>query len=405
MTFISYAQNYEDVILARAFPGKTNGFYVDVGACFPDIGSVTKHFYDLGWQGVNVEPHPDAFRLLEAYREKDINLNIAIAEHDGEIKLYYGNSVGETTALGIDDDKSFMVPALSLKSLFEKYVHNDVDFLKIDVEGYEYEVLRSGNWKKFRPKIIICEVTHPWSNELRPEAKKINALLSKNNYSLTYFDGLNWYFVALEASDLMEVINLQPNVLDNFVSSVQFTLSTQLASAQVEQERIHQHLDEVRIDREQIRQQLDGVRADRERIRQQLDEVWADRERILASRFWRITAPLRAIIRRARAWRDRLINLKSRIFSLSALKFKELIKAIVRRLVQLLTKLLRFVAPGFYTRLSTNERLRRVYARFSRTNTLVSVTSFPQNSKLEVDFGHDLQRAVQEWRLGERIDD
>ena len=60
---ISYAQNFEDVMLARAFGDRRDGFYIDVGACFPDVASVTRHFYDLGWNGVNVEPMAEPTHL------------------------------------------------------------------------------------------------------------------------------------------------------------------------------------------------------------------------------------------------------------------------------------------------------------------------------------------------------
>lgn len=58
MSFISYAQNYEDVMLWRALKHIANGFYIDVGAAWPDKHSVTKAFYDRGWRGINIEPNP-----------------------------------------------------------------------------------------------------------------------------------------------------------------------------------------------------------------------------------------------------------------------------------------------------------------------------------------------------------
>ena len=57
MRFVSYAQNFEDVMLWRALKHISNGFYIDVGAWSPDIDSVTRIFYEHGWRGVNVEPN------------------------------------------------------------------------------------------------------------------------------------------------------------------------------------------------------------------------------------------------------------------------------------------------------------------------------------------------------------
>src|SRR6476659_9728686 len=75
---ISYAQNGEDVVLARAFGSRDIGFYVDVGASHPVADSVTKHFYDRGWRGINVEPVSASFQELLSERPQDRNLNIAI---------------------------------------------------------------------------------------------------------------------------------------------------------------------------------------------------------------------------------------------------------------------------------------------------------------------------------------
>ena len=75
---ISYAQNFEDVMLWRALKNVKNGFYVDVGAGRPELDSVTKHFYEQGWHGINIEPHSEDFLLLAAARPRDVNLNIAI---------------------------------------------------------------------------------------------------------------------------------------------------------------------------------------------------------------------------------------------------------------------------------------------------------------------------------------
>ena len=80
---ISYAQNLEDVILNRLFQNKPSGFYIDIGAHDPTELSVTKHFYDLGWRGINIEPIPGSLEKFKQQRPGDINLNLAIgARHD-----------------------------------------------------------------------------------------------------------------------------------------------------------------------------------------------------------------------------------------------------------------------------------------------------------------------------------
>ena len=76
--FVSYAQNFEDVMLHRVFGSVGDGFYIDIGAWHPDLHSVTKHFYDMGWTGINIEPSKSYARLLKRRRRRDINLDVAI---------------------------------------------------------------------------------------------------------------------------------------------------------------------------------------------------------------------------------------------------------------------------------------------------------------------------------------
>src|SRR6478609_6850376 len=80
---ISYAQNFEDVMIARLFPRDYRGFYIDIGAAHPTHLSVTKHFYDSGWSGVNVEPLPDFVQKLVAERPRDINLQAMVGRTSG----------------------------------------------------------------------------------------------------------------------------------------------------------------------------------------------------------------------------------------------------------------------------------------------------------------------------------
>ena len=83
MSFVSYAQNFEDVLLHRVFGGQDTGFYVDAGAYHPVVGSVTKAFYDRGWSGINVEPG-SVFAELAAGRPRDVNLQMAVGDRAGE---------------------------------------------------------------------------------------------------------------------------------------------------------------------------------------------------------------------------------------------------------------------------------------------------------------------------------
>ena len=88
LNFNSYSQFYEDLILYSIFYDINNGFYIDIGANDPNYISVTKAFYMIGWNGINIEPLPDKFKQLAKIRKKDINLNIAVGASKGNASLY-----------------------------------------------------------------------------------------------------------------------------------------------------------------------------------------------------------------------------------------------------------------------------------------------------------------------------
>ena len=88
MRTISFAQNHEDILLDRVFHGRTDGFYIDVGACHPVCHSVTKLFYDRGWRGINIEPIPGMFDILARDRGRDVNLPIGLSNREEKLRFF-----------------------------------------------------------------------------------------------------------------------------------------------------------------------------------------------------------------------------------------------------------------------------------------------------------------------------
>jgi FkbM family methyltransferase len=431
MTFISYAQNFEDVMLWRALKHIEKGFYVDVGAMDPIVDSVTQAFYERGWRGINIEPARLYYEKLCGSRPLDINLLSAVGDAEGTMKFYEVPETGLST-LDLDTAQTHHesgltviekeVSVVTLNQILAEHVKAPIHFMKIDVEGAEKNVLQGLDLSRWRPWIMVMESTKPNSSEVNYDAWE--DLILTAGYDMVYFDGLNRFYVAHEHSVLAEKFRLPPNFWDNFiVDDVYFMrvdrerIQSQLDEVWADREQIRKQLDEVWADREQIRKQLDKVReqldevwADREQIRKQLDEVWADRERMYDSLSWRITAPLRAFQGAVRTWRNKLIHLKNRFFSHAVPNFNEIVKKIIWRLANSTTRVLRFVAPGLYARLANNEKLHRIYTRILQakpTTALISIPPFNRTShdKLGSTFRQDLQRAVQQWQLGERLDD
>jgi FkbM family methyltransferase len=220
---ISYAQNFEDVILARAFRGRTDGFYVDIGAMDPELHSVTKCFYDRGWNGVNVEPSRHFHEMLCRDRPRDINLGVAVGATHGE-RTFHDSEVHGISTFSPHLVKHFSdlkysfkarrVDVIALREICERYCHKPIDFMKIDVEGAEKEVLESGDWRTFRPRIVLVEAITP--DTFAPSWASWEHLLVGNGYMFSYFDGLNRFYLRSEDESLSVHFRLPPNVLDGF---------------------------------------------------------------------------------------------------------------------------------------------------------------------------------------------
>jgi FkbM family methyltransferase len=391
---ISYAQNQEDVILARAFVDKTEGFYIDIGACFPEEGSVTKYFYDLGWHGINVEPDAQAFEMLAKERSKDINLNVAVTDVGSELRLYRAGSIGETSALAKEGASSFIVPALSLRDLCKQHVNSEIDFLKIDVEGFEFQVIQSGDWQQYRPRVVIIEVTFPWSSLIRPEAKQIEIFLHQHSYEKVYFDGLNYYFVALEAQDLAQKVALQPNILDNFLRSAE-------AKKQEELMTLQPVISDLKAKNHQLTTEIESVQGANNDLRQNVE--WQQRcmQDLLNSRSYRLSRSLRAL------W----VFLKAPLTG---------IRPVLTSLVSRLASVLKSTAPNLFDKIrrlinalrtrpltTVKIALNRIIFSKKKTNSLNAQSAkYSQYARYSHDgkVKQNLSATMRKWQLGHRID-
>jgi FkbM family methyltransferase len=224
---VSYAQNFEDVVLNRVFSNQATGFYIDVGAWDPDIDSVTKHFYLKGWRGINIEPTDFFHDKLVQARPDDINLKAAIGNGGPKSRFieFAGSGISglaesvegmiaEGAGLGFEV-KEFDVDVMALSEVTAKYARRAVDFLKIDVEGGERGVIESAEWRGFRPRVILVEAIAPITHE--PTWFKWEGLLFDAGYSFALFDGLNRYYYRSEEPELKARLSVPANVLDGFV--------------------------------------------------------------------------------------------------------------------------------------------------------------------------------------------
>lgn len=246
----SWSQNFEDARLARVFDGGT-GFYVDVGAGDPVEDSVTKLFYDRGWSGINIEPGP-AFASLVRERPRDVNLNVAVSVVPQLRDFWISSPHPGLSTFSPEQLRHLpegyhfhrvVVPCRPLRDIIAEHAaERHIDFLKIDVEGAELEVLQSVDWETTRPTVIIVEAITPITNEARHDV--FEPVLADAGYLVAAFDGVNRFYVSREARELIDALAYPISTLDAIVSRREQELIGQRdrawrALAEVQQERDH----------------------------------------------------------------------------------------------------------------------------------------------------------------------
>ena len=174
---------------------KKRGIYVDVGCYHPIRLSNTKFLYDKGWRGMNIDLSKESINLFNILRPEDININLAVGEKKDEKYFYYNKKLHPANTLNknfyakflknhdIKKDKISIVP---LKFLFNKYFKNkDIDFLDIDAEGHDLQVLKGIDFNRNNINFILIEV-HSFDKKTKVNSEKIWNLLKKKRYKLIF---------------------------------------------------------------------------------------------------------------------------------------------------------------------------------------------------------------------------
>jgi FkbM family methyltransferase len=167
----SYSQEGEDIILQFVFRDQDTGFYVDIGAHHPKRFSNTFKLYKMGWRGINVDPLPGCMEAFRRQRPRDINLEVAVSDRKEELPYY----VFEEPALngfsreisqerdGVKGHRilsTVLFETQTLAEILDRYLPKgqSIDFFSIDVEGFELRVLKSNDWQKYRPNLVLIEI-------------------------------------------------------------------------------------------------------------------------------------------------------------------------------------------------------------------------------------------------------
>jgi FkbM family methyltransferase len=250
MTFISYAQNQEDVVLWRALKDITNGRYLDIGAQHPILDSVSKAFYERGWRGVHVEPVPEYASLMRQDRPDEVILEVALTSTSGSIPFFVipdtGLSTGSESIAGKHQSCGFAtvkiaVATQTLASVFARMGDNEVHWMKIDVEGMEADVLKGWHGSPARPWLVVVESTMP--NSTTATEGEWEQELVNRGYAFALFDGLNRYYVADKHRYLMAKLYAGANPLDQFTTYRQINLELRLHTTEARNRELERRLE------------------------------------------------------------------------------------------------------------------------------------------------------------------
>jgi FkbM family methyltransferase len=215
---VSYAQDVEDVMLQRAFARDYRGFYIDAGASDPVQFSVTKHFYDHGWRGINIEPVSSVWERLRDQRPRDVNLNVGLSDREGMLRFYEVASETTWSTFSAQVAEGFRsrgvevrpheLPVTTLARVCEQHADESIDVLKIDVEGHELEVISGGDWVRWRPRIVLVE---------KNGARSWEPLLLGHGYHLAVTTEINRYYIRDEDRSLLPQFRAPLGRQDSFI--------------------------------------------------------------------------------------------------------------------------------------------------------------------------------------------
>lgn len=189
----SYSQEGEDIVLKRIFSNQTNGFYIDVGAHHPMRFSNTYLFYKKKWKGINIDALPGSMKLFNKLRPRDLNLELGVGKKEKVLNYYMFNepalnSFSKELSEKRDraKDPYFIKNIIKVevkplnKILDEHLTSREIDFLNVDVEGLDLDVLKSNDWLKYRPKFVLVEISGSSLHDI--DQDPIFKLMKEYNY-------------------------------------------------------------------------------------------------------------------------------------------------------------------------------------------------------------------------------
>jgi len=206
---IHYGEFGEDILVNRILKNLETGKYVDVGCYHPYKGSLTAQLYKKGWKGINIDLSKSSIDLFNLVRKEDINLNLAVSDFNGQTSYFENSPINQQNSLikNNDNQKKIKIDCKNLNLILEENKFEKFEYLNIDVEGSEQNVINGINLSKYSPILITIENNNLHINDyIESETYKI---LIKNNYTFISKTGVTNFFLKNEyAKNFLKLISI-----------------------------------------------------------------------------------------------------------------------------------------------------------------------------------------------------
>ena len=206
---IHYGEFAEDVLVNRVLKNIEAGKYVDVGCYHPFKGSLTAQLYKKGWSGINIDISKSSIDLFNLIRETDINLNLAVSDFNGQTSYFENSPINQQNSLikRNINQKMIKINCKNLNSILEENKFKKFEYLNIDVEGSEYNVIKGIDFKKYKPILITVENNNLHIQDyIKSEVYKV---LIKNNYTFIAKIGVtNFFLINDSAKNFIKLISI-----------------------------------------------------------------------------------------------------------------------------------------------------------------------------------------------------
>ena len=207
---LAYSHWGIDLIITKLLNSKNKGIYIDVGCHHPFLNNHSYLLYKSGWEGINIDIDYNSIDMFNFFRKSDVNIQTAVTDHKGEVDLFfYHNRAAKNTIskeFGSDAKEQKKINSDTLNNIIEnsKFKNSKIDFVSIDVEGNEMNVLNGFNLKKYKPKLILLEFILPNKKEFYEKGineitnSEVYKFLIKNEYKLINWNHDDLLFMSLD---------------------------------------------------------------------------------------------------------------------------------------------------------------------------------------------------------------